>query len=303
MGIGAWTGSEANARMREWTTSATFAATTRIGSLEVIALLDAAGSFGTSWERMFPDAADRDWEEARTLDPEAFGADRTWHLRFHCFAIRRPDGMLILVDVGVGPEGSPAAPWAPVPGRLPDAFREAGIAADDVDVVVLTHLHEDHVGWAVLPDGTPLFPNARYVAQRDEIRHLDQQPNRTIWDYVVAPLRRSGQLEPVDGEIRLADGSRGRDDRVTAVPTPGHTVGHQSVVVESRHRQLFVTGDVLVHAVQLANPDVAYHFETDQAQARATRRRVLARAQSDNALLATAHLSQPFVKVRPVPSG
>lgn len=296
-GLGVWAAGSGSASSRGTPVgSTTYTASRRVGDLEVVALLDASGSFGRSWEPMFPDADADDWRRARAEDPVAFGSDGTWYLNFHCFAIRRPDGKVILVDVGIGPEESPASSWAPVPGRLPDALREAGIEACDVDVVVMTHLHEDHMGWAVLPDGTPLFPDARYLAQRDEIRHLAQQPNRTIWDYVVAPLLEAGQLAPADGWTRLPVGPGCRGAQMHAFPTPGHTVGHQSVVVEDRGDQIVVTGDVLVHAVQLVNPDIAYYYEDDPDQARRTRRRLLSRARDDGAVLATAHLSDPFVR-------
>jgi glyoxylase-like metal-dependent hydrolase (beta-lactamase superfamily II) len=296
LGLVTWAGEAEGAGSRPMSIRRTRTVSRRVGGLEVVALLDASGSFGSSWEEVFPDADACDWELARRADPRAFGADGTWHLDFHCFAIRRPDDKVVLVDVGVGPEGSPASSWAPVPGRLPDALRDAGIKADDVVAVVMTHLHEDHLGWAVLPDGTPLFPDARYVVQRREIRHLAQQPDRTIWEYAVAPLLRAGQLEQVDGRTRLPVGPGRRGAEAIAIPTPGHTVGHQSVIVSDPYDEVVVTGDVLVHAVQLVNPEVAYEFEQDPERARRTRQRLLARAERRRTVLATAHLTRPFVR-------
>ncbi|WP_083458944.1 MBL fold metallo-hydrolase [Jiangella muralis] len=272
------------------------AARHQVGGLEVIALLDASGPFPAAWTEMFPDATDTDWAAARAIDPAAFGDDGRWHLDFHCYAVRRPSGRVMLVDSGVGPAGSPASGWAPVPGRLPRALTEAGIAAGDVDLVVMTHLHEDHVGWAVGPDGTPMFPDARYLVQRDEVDHLAGDPGSVVWGYVVEPLLRTGQLHQVRGAARLPAGRRG--ERVLAVPTPGHTVGHQSVVVGGPRDEVIITGDVLVHAVQLADPGVAYALENDQATARATRRALLRRAERADAVLATAHLHTPFVRSR-----
>ena len=81
------------------------------------------------------------------------------------------------------------------------------------------------------------------------------------------------------------------------MPTPGHTPGHQSVVVEGRHEQVIVTGDVLVHAVQLVDPDVAYRFEADAEAARRTRRRLLDEAGVRRTVLATAHLNRPWVEL------
>jgi glyoxylase-like metal-dependent hydrolase (beta-lactamase superfamily II) len=276
------------------TARTTSAITARAGTLEVVALLDASGPFSESWTRAFPNGTDEDFARARIVDPEAFGDDGLWHLDFHCFAIRRPGGHVTLVDTGVGPADSPASAWAPVPGVLPDALTAAGIGVDDVDLVVLSHLHEDHIGW-VIRDGAPLFPAAVYLVQQAELDQLRQDPDRTIWNYAVQPLLDSGQLNALSGRTRLRGGARGSGDTVTATPTPGHTVGHQSVLVDSGRQQIFITGDVLVHAVQLVNPDVVYQFEFDQAQAAHTRRTLLKHAKANGALLATSHLNRPFV--------
>ena len=91
--------------------------------------------------------------------------------------------------------------------------------------------------------------------------------------------------------------SRSEDGtRLTTEPTPGHTPGHQSVLLRGGGRQVVITGDVLVHAVQLVAPDVAYAFEADPELARATRRELLARAERMPTWLATAHLNTPFVR-------
>jgi glyoxylase-like metal-dependent hydrolase (beta-lactamase superfamily II) len=235
----------------------------------------------------FPTASKADWAAARLVDPAAFGPDLRWALDFRCVAIRRPDGRVTLVDVGIGPEGGPAG-WAPVPGRLVDALSEVGIAVGDVDTVVLTHLHEDHCGGVVDGSGSPVFADARHVVQAVEIAALRADSDRTIWSYAVEPLLGAGLLDEVDGRVGLSSG-------ISLLPTPGHTVGHQSVVVTDGDDAVIVTGDVLVHAVQLANPDVAYRSESDQSVAADTRRRLLAEARTRGALIATAHLHTGFV--------
>ncbi|MGH3385220.1 MAG: MBL fold metallo-hydrolase [Nocardioidaceae bacterium] len=266
--------------------------TRSVGRFEVVALRDAFGPFD-SWVTLFPDATSADWERARRLDPDAFGADGVWRLAFRCFVIRPPGGETILVDTGVGHAGSPAASWAPVPGRLPAELVAAGVDVEEVDTVVLTHLHADHGGWAVAPDGVPMFPNARYVVQHDEVAVLESG-TAPMLAYAVRPLQAAGQLDEVDGEARLVAERRG--GTVTVVPTPGHTIGHQSVLVEDGRDRLVVTGDVLVHAVQLVEPEVAYAYEQDPVVARRTRVRLLERARADRAWLATMHLSEPFIR-------
>ncbi|MCT2584903.1 MBL fold metallo-hydrolase [Actinophytocola gossypii] len=273
-------------------------ATMAAGPFQVVALLDATGPFFLPAEEAFSGATSRDWTGARRVDPDAFGPDGTWNLDFRCFAIRLPAGGFALVDAGVGPAESPASAWAPVPGHLLERLTETGIDRADVRLVVLTHLHEDHFGWSVSPDGVPYFPNARYVVQRTEIRALEQAGDDVVLPYVVDPLRRTGQLDTVDGDVCLA---RGRGGAVSTIPTPGHTPGHQSVVVRGHGRRVVITGDVLVHAVQLVDPDVGYAFEADQDVARGTRRSLLEDAERGRTWLATAHLRTPFVRADAYP--
>lgn len=271
------------------------AVTQSLGGLEVVALRDAHGAFPLTRDVVFPQATEHDWQRAEAIDPGAFGPGLEWRLDFTCFAIRRRGGRITLVDAGIGPDGSPAT-WAPLPGRLPDVLTENGIEVDDVDTVVLTHVHEDHVGWTVTAAGTPMFPHARYIVQRAEITAL---PDGAVREYAIRPLQEAGRLHEIDGAVRLYGKSAGNPaGRITVVPTPGHTVGHQSVLVEGGEREVVITGDVLVHAVQLANPDVGYEFEQSQETARRTRRSLITDALERHALLATNHLTQPFVQPR-----
>lgn len=228
------------------------------GDVVVSALVDGRGPFFEDLSSAFPSA----------------GLAGVWELDFRCFALLLADGRSVLVDAGIGP--SVASTWTPVPGRLPALLAEISLAPADVSAVVLTHLHSDHVGWAVV-EGEPYFPNARYVLQRSEFE--------TVGSRVTSPLLSAGLLDLVDGRSLVVPG-------VEVVPTPGHTPGHQSVLVGEG---LVVTGDVLVHEVQLADPEVSYAYETDSELARFTRLELLADARSRGALLATAHLPSVFV--------
>ncbi|MFC7548908.1 MBL fold metallo-hydrolase [Plantactinospora sp. GCM10030261] len=268
------------------------AGTRTVGGFEVVPLLDAAGPFFLGRQQAFPEATAADWEAARVVDPAAFGPGDSWHLDFRCFVVRGPQAGVTLVDTGVGPADSPAADWAPTPGRLPAELDRAGIDPADVDTVVLTHLHEDHFGWSVGPDGTPMFPNARYVVQRTEVAALPSGDQARA--YAVDPLRATGQLDEVDGAVRLVTAGRRRSGWIGVVPTPGHTPGHQSVVVDGGRARVIVTGDVLVHAVQLVNPEVGYAFEADPEAARRTRRWLLRESRGRRTALATAHLNHPW---------
>ncbi|MEW9527545.1 MBL fold metallo-hydrolase [Microbispora sp. NPDC049125] len=204
----------------------------------------------------------------------SFADGDDWVLHFHCYLLRA-GGRTVLVDTGIGGFDSPAAGWAPVPGRLGEELAAAGCEPSGVDVVVLTHLHSDHAGGAVVA-GEPAFPNARYVIQRAELAWVSQ-PMR---DRAVAPIE--SLLQIVDGDAEVLPGVR-------VVHTPGHTPGHQSVEVGD----LVMSGDVILHPVQLADPGIRYVYDEDPEEAVRTRTALIARA----AVLATGHFADPFVDI------
>src|SRR4051812_21518001 len=107
-----------------------------LGELTVFALQDAEGPHFASRAEAFPSASAHQWAAADGFDPAARTPDGRWWLRFRSFAIRHAAGPVTLVDAGVGPAGAPAGSWAPVPGRLPGELAAAGIAPDDVTMIV-----------------------------------------------------------------------------------------------------------------------------------------------------------------------
>lgn len=239
-----------------------------VAGVEVTPLCDAVGPMGEAIRRPL----------AETF-PGAGLPEEPWILHFHCYLLRDSAGRLTLVDTGIGGTDSPASLWAPVPGALTGELAAAGVAPADIGTVILTHLHSDHASGTVT-DGRPAFENARHVIQRAE---LDAAAG-AMADQVLKVIK--GQLQVVDGDAEVAPG-------LHVHLTPGHTPGHQIV----RVGDLAITGDLVLHPAQLADPAVRYVYDDDQERAAATRAEVLAGLRAERALLATAHFAEPFVRL------
>ncbi|WP_433163671.1 MBL fold metallo-hydrolase [Kribbella sp. CA-247076] len=195
-----------------------------------------------------------------------------WWLHFHSYLLTGEAGV-VLVDAGIGPAGGEAATWLGVSGRLPALLAKVGVQESDIDTVVLTHVHLDHVGWSAEGE-RPRFTNAEYVVQRDEIEHVR---GGTTYERMIRPIVEAGQLRVVDGETALPG--------MRLLPTPGHTPGHQSVVTE----RAVLGGDVWVHPAQARWPELTYVYERDPARAITSRREVLAVAAASGIPIAAAH--------------
>jgi glyoxylase-like metal-dependent hydrolase (beta-lactamase superfamily II) len=219
----------------------------KVGALEVSILVDAEGSFATFAEA-FP----------------ALSSREDWQLPVNAVLIRG-NGTTVLVDTGLGPEPRSFMPGAGA--HIPAELERAGSSPDQVDLVVHTHLHVDHVGW----DG--FFPNARYVVPTDDWSYFMSEESLAQRPHLrdrVEPLRDAGLVVLADGDLDIASGMH-------LLPTPGHTPGHASVFIESEGQELVVLGDVVVHELQLADPDLVYVSDDDFDLAAATRKRVLGR--------------------------
>lgn len=197
-----------------------------VGNVEISHLYDLVADFPLTLDQLFPAVPAEAWEPYRQAYPELFGPNNAWRYHAGCYLIRS-DGQTILVDTGVGPSSLGLAAWIGTGGALPDRIREAGVSPEEIETIVFTHLHPDHVGWNLQPENggyRPTFPKARYVAHRADWETF-QLPEVQQAMEGVAPGFVQQTLSPLEslGVLDLADGERSLTSEVTALHTPGHT--------------------------------------------------------------------------------
>jgi glyoxylase-like metal-dependent hydrolase (beta-lactamase superfamily II) len=265
----------------------------QLGEVEITALCDGVLDSSEALEESFLGAPPSTWDDARTRYPETVGPSGHWRLHVHCFALRT-SGRTILVDTGFGPVTAPAFAWAKQPGRLPVELAEAGIEAGEVDTVIVTHVHDDHLGWTAFDGGRTLhFPNARYVIHRNDWEWMagsEDPEDVEIFAELMKPIADLGALQLIEDRLEVTG-------ELTVIPAPGHTPGHQVVLVESGGERAIVAGDTANHPVQVTLPGVASGTDTDPELAVRTRTDLLGRAEREDRLFVTGHFPQPFGRI------
>jgi len=271
-----------------------------LGDMRVIGLLDGDQELN-HMSQAFPGAPAAELLRYRDRYPGMYGADDTLRLRVHVWLIRHPGG-LILFDTGVGPPGAPASAWFAEGGRLMTELPDAGPKPEDVDTVVISHAHDDHIGGTVTPEGSPAFPAARYLIHRADWDWQqkwagEEEEDKVIWETLLVPLERAGIVDLLDGDRELADG-------VQVHHAPGHTPGHQVIRIASGDRRLMLSADAFIHPAQLAHPDWPSGSDDDPVRATEMRRELLGELHAHpGTLLGPSHFPEPLGLVVPEADG
>jgi glyoxylase-like metal-dependent hydrolase (beta-lactamase superfamily II) len=251
------------------------------------------------------------------LTPELLAQNRPWLqkagaltaedvliLCFQSYIVKTPHHT-ILVDSCIGNDKSrPRPAWNM---KTDDTYMRgltaAGVSVNDIDFVMCTHLHVDHVGWNTrLENGrwVPTFPNARYVFGKSEFDYwVEQNGKAAVPPFVdsVLPVVEANKAEIVRDDYAIGD-------HVRILPTPGHTPGHVAFTFGRGKDLAVMSGDLMHSPLQTLHPEISAKFDVDQAAAAATRRSFLERYCDTDTLCCTAHFPSPSVgKIRRSGSG
>jgi glyoxylase-like metal-dependent hydrolase (beta-lactamase superfamily II) len=250
---------------------------------------------------VFPQTPPEAWREHADEFSPTFWTDDGWRIALQIWVIE-VDGLTVMVDTGAGNDKS--RPRMRVLDHLQTDFlttlRETGFDPADIDVVVNTHLHFDHVGWNTMRDGdawAPTFPNARYVMPDPDYRHFEpagpvqsssprtedeesvQQHVRTYFEDSIIPVE--GQIELWSDDHRISESLRLR-------PAPGHTPGASVVWLDAGKPAVFV-GDLTRCPMQLHRPNDPCAWDENFEAAAVTRKRILTEASRRRAAVIPAH--------------
>ncbi len=204
----------------------------------------------------------------------------------------KTDTSIILVDscVGNGKVWKDLPDWSNLDVDYIGNLEKAGFKTDEIDFVVCTHLHFDHVGWntrKVNNSWEPTFPNAKYVFCKKEYDYWASNPKSELEDDLRG-FRES--VEPLGNRMKLVGSDYAVTDEVHLVPTFGHTPGHVSVFIESDNEAALITGDTFHHPCQIKNPEWV-SFDSDEKVALETRIKLLEKYANSGTLVIGSHFS------------
>jgi len=265
----------------------------QIGAVQITCVVETIIPFPDGF--LFPEATPKALKAVPWLFPHFVKEDGTLFASVHALLVEAP-GLRLVVDTCIGNDkprqllglldGKPLA--TPFLQRLADV----GWSRESVDMVLCTHLHVDHVGWnTMLVDGkwVPTFPKARYLIGKREFEHWSDtghEEQQALLGDSVRPIFDAGLVDLVEMDHRISPEVRLR-------PTPGHTPGHVSVMIESEGQSAVITGDVTHHPCQMAHPEWATTYDSDTEAATAIRAKMFAEWADEPILVVGTHYPAP----------
>jgi glyoxylase-like metal-dependent hydrolase (beta-lactamase superfamily II) len=263
----------------------------QIGRVKITRVIEMEVAGGSRF--ILPDATRDAVKPIGWLQPHFADDQGNLIMSIHALVIETPE-QKIVVDTCIGNDKQRNIPnWSNLKLPFLQDLAEAGYERNDIDTVMCTHLHVDHVGWnTMFEDGQwqPTFPRARYLMGRKEYDYWDSEDddpmNSGVMGDSVRPVFEAGLVDLVEMDHRICD-------EVRLEATPGHTPGHVSVHIQSEGSEALITGDCIHHPCQMEKLDWCSSADYDQALARSTRDDLLNRYSDTDVLIIGTHFATP----------
>jgi glyoxylase-like metal-dependent hydrolase (beta-lactamase superfamily II) len=211
-----------------------------------------------------------------------------WVSPYICLVVNTGEHQ-VLVDTGAGS-------LAPTTGNLVRNLKAVGIAPEDIDTILITHGHPDHIGGNTDSEGRLTFPNARYVMWQDEwdfwtSKEAETKLDEHVRDVLLSYARKN--LPPIQGQLHLVNREMEILPGIKSIAAPGHTPGHMALAISSKGKQLLCVSDTVLHPIHLEQPEWHAAVDFDLKQVQATRCKILKKAVAEKALLLAFHFPFP----------
>ena len=242
---------------------------------------------------ILPQATRAEIRKIDWLTPHFADEEGNLIMSIHALVVETPTRKM-LVDTCIGNDKQRSIPrWNNLQLPFLDDLKKAGYDREEIDTVMCTHLHVDHVGWnTMLVDGNwvPTFPNARYLIGRKEFEYWDKVAADNLNDGVmgdsVLPVFDAGLVDLVEMDHRICD-------EVFLEATVGHTPGHVSVHIESKGEEALITGDCIHHPCQIEKLDWSSSADYDKQASRVTRESLMTKYADRDILIIGTHFATP----------
>lgn len=264
-----------------------------VGAIACTLVSDGTATFPNPPQLLFSNAP----ADALAAELREYGAPDPWPEWTTPFTpmLVENGGHRVLIDTGFGSSVSPMA------GQLTASLKAAGVGAEEIDTVVLSHGHPDHIGGATDGAGNPAFPNARYVMARvdwdfwtDDAQIMEHVPDPGLQELMLGFAHT--HLPPLGDRIELIelmeDGAEIAPG-VRAIAAPGHSPGHLILEITSGDERLLYGADTVLHPIHMEHPDWLTVFDIHPEPTTSTRRRILDLAVRDRVLMASYHFPFP----------